>query len=56
MNTIEIKNDYPNVICFHHNDNDGILAAYVIKHKYDNNLKNNKWEQNVKCFPCAYRR
>lgn len=48
-----IKN-YPNVIIFHHNDADGILAAFIIKKLYDNNLNNQNWDRNVTCIPCSY--
>ena len=49
-----VNRKYPNVIIFHHNDNDGVVAAFIIKQKYDNNLMNNLWERNVTCIPCSY--
>lgn len=51
---ITIKNNFPNVIVFHHNDADGITAAFIIKEKYDNNLHNDEWSRNVTCIPCSY--
>jgi oligoribonuclease NrnB/cAMP/cGMP phosphodiesterase (DHH superfamily) len=49
-----IENKFPNVIIFHHNDADGICAAFVIKNKFDNNLANHNWDRNVTCIPCSY--
>lgn len=40
-------NNYPNVIIFTSKDPDGIVASYLIKERYDNNLKNDLWEKNV---------
>lgn len=49
-----IEKKYPNVIVFHHNDIDGILAAFIVKLKYDNNLSNSSWDRNVHCIFCNY--
>lgn len=49
-----IENKFPNVLVFHHNDADGICAAFIIKQKYDNNLMNDNWDRNVTCIPCSY--
>lgn len=51
---LTIKNNFPNIIVFHHNDVDGIAAAFIIKQKFDNNLINQKWDRNVMCIPCSY--
>ena len=37
MSELIIKNKYPNIIVFTHNDMDGIFSAMLIKDKYDNN-------------------
>ena len=51
---MNIIKKYPNVIVFHHDDLDGILGAYIIKSKYDNNLIHPDWERNVQCINCKY--
>ena len=33
-------NNYPNVVIFSPKDPDSIVATYLIKDRYDNNLKN----------------
>lgn len=49
-----IEKKYPNVIVFHHDDLDGIVAAFIIKGKLDNNLANQAWERNVQCIACKH--
>ena len=43
-------NNYPNIIIFSPKDPDSIVATYLIKDKYDNNLKNDLWENNVHVY------
>ena len=43
-------NNYPNIIIFAANNPDGIIASYVVKDKYDNNLKNDLWQRNVHVY------
>lgn len=43
-------NNYPNIIIFAANNPDGIIASYVVKNKYDNNLKNDLWQRNVHVY------
>lgn len=47
MANIIYENKYPNVIVFTSKDYEGILAAFLIKQKYDNNLQNELWDRNV---------
>lgn len=49
-----IEKKFPNIIVFHHADADGIMGAFIIKQKYDNNLHNQNWDRNVNCIPCSY--
>ena len=51
---MDIVRNFPNVIVFHHDDTDGICAAFVIKQKYDNSLSDSDWDRNVTCIPCNY--
>ena len=53
---MDIVRNFPNVIVFHHDDADGICAAFTIKEKYDNSLNDPEWDRNVICIPCNYRR
>lgn len=52
---MDIIRNFPNVIVFHHDDADGICAAFVIKQKYDNSLYDSEWDRNVTCISCNYR-
>lgn len=52
----EIKTDFNNILVFSHNDMDGIVAAYLIKYFYDNNLENSAWDRNVTVYNCDYNR
>jgi oligoribonuclease NrnB/cAMP/cGMP phosphodiesterase (DHH superfamily) len=54
MSELIIKNKYPNIIVFTHNDMDGMFSAMLIKDKYDNNLANSAWDRNVHCYVCSY--
>ena len=47
---ITYVNNYPNVIIFSPTDPDSIVATYLIKDRYDNNLKNDLWEKNVHVY------
>ena len=51
---MDIVRNFPNVIVFHHDDADGICAAFTIKEKYDNSLNDPEWDRNVTCIPCNY--
>lgn len=51
---MEVVRNFPNVIVFHHDDADGIVAAYIIKKKYDNSLVDSDWDRNVTCISCSY--
>lgn len=51
---MDIVRNFPNVIVFHHDDTDGICAAFIIKQKYDNSLSDSDWDRNVTCIPCNY--
>ncbi len=51
---MEIVKKYNNIIVFHHDDADGIMAAMAIKAKYDNNLYDDNWDQTVTCIACTY--
>ena len=48
--SITYQNKYPNVIIFAEDDFEGILASYIVKQKYDNNLQNDRWEKNCWVF------
>lgn len=50
MSIVTYQNKYPNVIVFTSKDYEGILAAFLIKQKYDNNLQNELWDRNVQVF------
>lgn len=47
---ITYVNNYPNIIIFSPKDPDSIVATYLIKDRYDNNLKNDLWEKNVHVY------
>ena len=53
---MDIIRNFPNVIVFHHDDADGICAAFVVKQKYDNSLSDSDWDRNVTCISCKKRR
>lgn len=48
--SVKYVNNYPNIIIFAANNPDGIVASYLIKDKYDNNLKNDLWQKNVHVY------
>ena len=43
-------NNYPNVVIFSPKDPDSIVATYLLKDRYDNNLKNDLWQKNVQVY------
>lgn len=45
--SITIEKKYPNVIIFASKTFEGILASFIIKQNYDNNLMNGLWQKNV---------
>lgn len=49
-----IKTNFENCLVFTHNDVDGVVAGYLIKHFFDNNLENDAWDRNVQVFCCDY--
>lgn len=48
--SVKYINNYPNIIIFAANNPDGIVASYLVKDKFDNNLQNNLWERNVHVY------
>lgn len=48
--SVKYVNNYPNIIIFAANNPDGIVASYLIKDKYDNNLQNDLWQKNVHVY------
>lgn len=48
--SVKFVNNYPNIIIFAANNPDGIVASYLIKDKYDNNLQNDLWQNNVHVY------
>lgn len=48
--SVKYINNYPNIIIFAANNPDGIVASYLIKEKYDNNLQNDLWQNNVHVY------
>lgn len=48
--SVKYVNNYPNIIIFAANNPDGIVASYLIKDKYDNNLQNDLWQNNVHVY------
>lgn len=48
--SVKYVNNYPNIIIFSSKDADSVVASYLVKDKYDNNLKNDLWERNVHVY------
>lgn len=51
---ITFNTDYKNYLVFTHKDLDGMIAAFIIKRLFDNNLENEAWETNVKVKYVSY--
>ena len=50
MANVIYENKYPNVIVFTSKDYEGVVAAFLVKQKYDNNLQNDLWDRNVQVY------